>query len=111
MQHNVFILEPKTLKKVGAEADKLAMDPSGTEKEYVPDMPEVLFFTKMVNPEESTVLRFVAPDDPGDYPFVCTFPGHWRLMNGTMKVMKYKIGLLIDLSELRLIRSECQPNR
>jgi len=88
MQHNVLILEPETLEKVGAEADKLAMDPSGTEKEYVPDMPEVLFFTKMVNPEESTVLRFVAPDDPGDYPFVCTFPGHWRLMNGTMKVMK-----------------------
>lgn len=87
MQHNILIIEPGTLEKVGEEADKLAMDPSGTEKEYVPDMPEVLFFTKMLNPEESVTLRFIAPEQPGDYPFVCTFPGHWRLMNGIMKVI------------------------
>src|SRR5690625_6828528 len=73
MQHNVLILEPETLEKVGAEADKLAMDPSGTEKEYVPDMPEVLFFTIMVNPEESNVFRFVVHDVPGDYALVCIY--------------------------------------
>jgi azurin len=22
----------------------------------------------------------------GDYPFVCTFPGHWRIMNGVLTV-------------------------
>ena len=27
-----------------------------------------------------------APDKPGDYPFLCTVPGHWRIMNGIMKV-------------------------
>lgn len=86
MQHNVLILAPGSLEKVGEAADRLAMDPAGTEKEYVPDLPEVLFFTKMVDPEETTVLRFIAPEAPGDYPFVCTFPGHWRLMNGVMKV-------------------------
>jgi azurin len=30
----------------------------------------------------------VVPDQAGDYPFVCTFPGHWRLMTGIMKVVK-----------------------
>ena len=28
------------------------------------------------------------PKEPGGYPFVCTFPGHWRTMNGTMNVVR-----------------------
>jgi len=26
------------------------------------------------------------PEITGDYPFVCTFPGHWQTMNGVMTV-------------------------
>jgi len=33
-------------------------------------------------------LRFTAPDKPGEYPYICTFPGHWRIMQGVMKVVK-----------------------
>ncbi len=29
---------------------------------------------------------FTAPKEPGEYPYVCTFPGHWRLMKGVMTV-------------------------
>jgi azurin len=36
----------------------------------------------------SHTLRFFAPDEPGDYPYICTFPGHWRVMKGVMKVTK-----------------------
>jgi len=32
------------------------------------------------------VLRFRAPAEPGIYPYVCTFPGHWVVMNGEMVV-------------------------
>jgi putative heme-binding domain-containing protein len=32
------------------------------------------------------VLRFNAPIEPGIYPYVCTFPGHWVVMNGIMVV-------------------------
>jgi azurin len=32
------------------------------------------------------VLEFQAPTEPGDYPFVCTFPGHHLLMRGVVKV-------------------------
>jgi uncharacterized protein len=28
----------------------------------------------------------VAPKQAGDYPYICTFPGHWRVMQGMMKV-------------------------
>lgn len=86
MQHNLIISIPGSLEVVGKAADKLAMASDAAEKQYVPDIPEVLHHTPLVNPEETVTLRFIAPEKPGEYPFVCTFPGHWRLMNGVMKV-------------------------
>jgi putative membrane-bound dehydrogenase-like protein len=87
MQHNLLILAQGSTEKVGAAADKLAQDPSGAEKSYIPAMPEVLHATAMVNPEQKVVLRFTAPTQPGNYPYICTFPGHWRIMQGVMKVI------------------------
>lgn len=86
MQHNLVISKPGTLKEVGAAADALARDPKGAQKEYVPEIPAVLFATKQLEPEEVVTLTFTAPSEPGDYPFICTFPGHWSMMNGIMKV-------------------------
>lgn len=88
MQHNLLILKPNTLEKVGEAADAMLRDPMASEKHYVPDMPEVLFATEMVGPNEVYTLKFTAPTTPGDYPFVCTFPGHWRMMSGIMVVVK-----------------------
>ncbi len=88
MQHNLVICKPGTAEKVGKAADALARDPKAVEKNYVPQMPEVLASTKLVNPGESFTLEFVAPAQPGDYPFVCTFPGHWSIMRGVMRVEK-----------------------
>jgi uncharacterized protein len=48
----------------------------------------VLFSSPLVNPDESYSIIFKAPEKTGNYPYVCTFPGHWRLMNGVMKVVK-----------------------
>jgi azurin len=88
MQHNMVIIKPGTLQKVGAAADALARDPNGAQKQYVPRMPEVLWFIKLLNPDEEGSMQFTAPSQPGDYPFVCTFPGHWRIMNGILRVTK-----------------------
>jgi azurin len=87
MQHNLLILEPGSLQKVGKAADELAASPEGSDQQYVPDVPEVLHATDLVNPNQSVTLSFTAPEDPGDYPYVCTFPGHWRTMQGTMNVV------------------------
>ena len=35
---------------------------------------------------KSFTLEFMAPRQTGDYPYICTFPGHWRIMQGMMKV-------------------------
>ena len=88
MQHNLVIGQPKSIDIIGAAADKLITAKDGAEKGYVPAIPQVVAATPLLNPDQTYRLRFTAPATPGDYPFVCTFPGHWRLMNGVMKVVK-----------------------
>ena len=90
MQHNLLILAQGSLSIVGVAADKLATGENGVAMNYIPDLPQVLYATKLVDPDSEAVLRFTAPDKAGDYPFVCTFPGHWTLMNGIMKVVPVK---------------------
>jgi uncharacterized protein len=86
MQHNIVIGKPKSLEKIGKAADKMITDPEGANKNYVPNIPEILFSSALVNPNETMRLRFTAPAKAGNYPYICTFPGHWRIMNGVMKV-------------------------
>jgi len=88
MQHNLLIIAEGSLEKVGKAADKLAQDPNGEAGNYIPKMPEVLQASALVNPNEKIVLRFTVPEKPGEYPYICTFPGHWRIMQGIMKVVK-----------------------
>ena len=87
MQHNLLILSPGSLQKVGLAADRMASVSGAAENDYVPDMEEVFFHTPLVDPEKTVTLSFTAPTEPGAYPFVCTFPGHWRIMQGMMKVV------------------------
>ena len=90
MQHNLIIGQVGSLQTIGKAADKLATSAQGAEMNYVPDISEVLFSTKLVNPQQTVRLIFTAPEKAGDYPYVCTFPGHWSIMNGVMKVVKGK---------------------
>jgi uncharacterized protein len=50
-------------------------------------MPQVLFSTKLVEPNETARFQFRAPATACDYPYLCTFPAHWRIMNGTLHVV------------------------
>jgi uncharacterized protein len=88
MPHNLLILRPGTTDAVGALADAMMTAPDAAERQYIPATPDVLWATRMLAPHESDVIEFTAPRDVGDYPYLCTFPGHWRLMQGTMKVVE-----------------------
>lgn len=86
MQHNMLIGKAGSLETIGKAADELARDPNGVTMNFVPQIPEVLASTPLVNPETSESLVFTAPSEPGEYPYLCTVPGHWRIMNGIMIV-------------------------
>lgn len=90
--HNLAIVEKGSLEEIGIKADMMAGDPDGLEKNYLPDDPRVLHATPQITLgpglARSHTLVFYAPTEPGDYPYICTFPGHWRAMKGVMKVVE-----------------------
>ena len=87
MPHNIVIGKPGSLEKIGTAADQMLADhPTAVKLGYVPDIPEVIAATGLVFPGETEALEFISPDQPGQYDFVCTFPGHWRIMKGVMRV-------------------------
>ncbi|MDF2378161.1 MAG: ThuA domain-containing protein [Verrucomicrobiales bacterium] len=86
MMHNWVLLKPGSFDEVGAMADAMAAQPDGMEKEYLPDTDKILVASKLLGPKAKQELVFTAPTEPGEYPYVCTFPGHWRIMKGVLTV-------------------------
>lgn len=86
MQHNLLLLSPGSVEEIGALSDQMATQPDGITKHYIPDSDKVLVASKLVAPQAEEELVFTAPEVPGDYPYLCTFPGHWRIMKGVLHV-------------------------
>jgi uncharacterized cupredoxin-like copper-binding protein len=88
MQHNLLILTPGEGMPLEIAQKAWALGAEAVKKSFVPDGPEVLFHTRIVDPQQSDTISFTAPDKEGDYPFVCTLPGHAFSMKGVMRVSK-----------------------
>lgn len=86
MLHNCVIVKPGAANAVGNAAMRLNLN--GPKMQYVPASADVLFHTNILQPESTEAIYFTAPQEPGDYSFVCTFPGHASLMQGILKVVK-----------------------
>ncbi len=83
MGHNWVLLVPMPDGGVLA----LAQAAAARAPEYVPaDAGRIIAHTKLLGPNESDTVEFSAPDAPGEYPFICTFPGHAALMKGKLIV-------------------------
>lgn len=84
MGHNLVVLD----QSVDAMAFATASTGHAQNGYVSPDYQDrVLAFTQVLGPGESETITFTAPDEPGDYPFVCSFPGHTPAgMRGIMKV-------------------------
>ena len=87
MPHNLVITKTGKLKDVALEGAALGTTPGLDGKLYVPNSSDVLFATTMVNAGSRELLTFTAPTEPGEYPYVCTFPRHWMRMYGVMVVV------------------------
>jgi azurin/glucose/arabinose dehydrogenase len=85
MLHNVVITMPNAADEVGSSALKMGL--KGERMSYVPASPKVLFHTTLLQPGTAETIYFTAPDKPGDYPYECTYPGHYLVMRGVMKVV------------------------
>ena len=84
--HNWVLVKPGTLAGVGDLANKLVADPEAVLRHYVPKSDDVLVYTDIVPPQEEFVIFFQVPKEKGRYPYLCTFPGHWMVMNGELVV-------------------------
>ncbi|NJO87267.1 MAG: hypothetical protein HC821_04565 [Lewinella sp.] len=85
MPHNFVIVKPGKMATVGQAAAALGLQ--GPALEYVPNSSDVLYHSKLVGPGISETIYFRAPSEAGTYTYVCTFPGHWRSMNGSLRVL------------------------
>ncbi len=85
MGHNLAILDKDMDPNVFATA---ALRHAANE--YIPPEYEhkVIATTVILGPGESETLVFTAPDEPGAYPYVCSFPAHTPAgMKGIMYVV------------------------
>ena len=84
MMHNFVVVRPGARLAVVEAA--LALGEQGPARNFVPESDRVIAATAIVNPGGSARLNFTAPETPGVYPYVCTFPGHGLVMFGAMYV-------------------------
>lgn len=84
MQHNVVVLnsnDDAVVNRIGQAALQ-----AGPDAEYIPEDEAIIAHTPLSQPGETVRVTFTAPSEPGDYRYICTFPGHYMLMQGTMTV-------------------------
>ena len=55
------------------------------DKGYIPESADILANTKLLQPGQTETIEFVLPA-AGEYNYICTFPGHGAIMNGTITV-------------------------
>ncbi|MGK0186927.1 MAG: azurin [Verrucomicrobiales bacterium] len=87
MPHNLVLVRPESLSTVGEGSMQLASLPEGVAKHYVIDDPGVLAMSPILESGTSYIIYFDAPKTPGSYPFLCTYPGHWRVTQGVLQVI------------------------
>ena len=84
MGHNLVVLK----KGISAVAfGQKAMGAGANATNALPDSVkgDTIASTKLLGPDETETITFTV-SEAGDYEYVCTFPGHFALMRGVMKV-------------------------
>jgi azurin len=85
MLQNIVFTTPGSANEVGEIALKMGLD--GERLNYVPSSPRILYDTLLLRPNESHTIYFIVPDKIEEYQYICTYPGHYLLMKGVLKVV------------------------
>ncbi|HSG96452.1 MAG TPA: plastocyanin/azurin family copper-binding protein [Woeseiaceae bacterium] len=81
MPHNiVFVNSDSDINPVGLAA----LEASQTD--YIPqdELDRIFGYTSMAGPGETVSVTMRVPDEPGTYPYICTYPGHFTVMQGKL---------------------------
>lgn len=87
MPHNLVVTRPGQLREVGELGEATGRDVDAADRGFVPESPSVLMASRLLQPGQTQSMVFEVPDQPGVYPYVCTYPGHWRRMYGALYVV------------------------
>lgn len=82
LPHNWALVKPGTEASVAAAGLKMG-EPAGY---FDVRDKDALAHSPMAKPGETAEVTFTAPSEPGDYPYICTFPGHYMMMKGVLTV-------------------------
>ena len=96
MPHNFVITQPGTLQNIGMLAEANAQKPEFATNDFIPESDKILVASRLLQPQETQSFSFKAPTEPGVYPYVCTYPGHWRRMYGALYVVENRQNYLAD---------------
>jgi azurin len=89
MPHNLVIVRPGAREKVGLASAKMKPDElDGEGRAFIPESPDILAATKLIEPRQKTALKLTAPTEEGDYEYFCTYPGHYLIMWGQLIVTR-----------------------
>ena len=83
MRHNFVLLnvgpeDEATIGQVGIGAVQ-----AGEAKDYIPDHDAIVAYTKMAGAGERVEVEFTVPP-PGDYAYLCSYLGHYIMMQGVL---------------------------
>ncbi|MBD3675271.1 MAG: c-type cytochrome [Planctomycetaceae bacterium] len=96
MPHNFVITQPGSLQEIGMLAEANAQKPEFAANDFIPESDKILVASRLLQPQETQDFSFKAPAKPGVYPYVCTYPGHWRRMYGALYVVENRQKYLAD---------------
>lgn len=85
MLHDVVVLKDEPRNELLWRVGEAGVE-AGRGSAYVPDDPAILAYTPMADPGEAVSVTVTVPEEPGEYGYLCTFPGHYVTMYGTMYV-------------------------
>lgn len=86
--HNFVIIQPGSLQEVGELGEATGQHADAASRQFVPKSGKILISSELLGARGSQKFTFNAPNKPGVYPYVCTYPGHWRRMYGALYVVK-----------------------
>ena len=85
MGHNIVIVKTKDLEMV---TSKINMS-NGFEEGFLPNLNEILFKSAIIGGGEETIMELdtIKLRKDVNYTFFCSFPGHYVIMKGEVKIL------------------------